>query len=100
MNYRNRRLLDLARGQPCMMCVPGVCRGDPATTVAAHSNQDRHGKGRSLKAHDCFHAWACYECHTWLDQGRAPREEKQAAFQAGMERTILAWFTLGLVRVA
>jgi hypothetical protein len=68
--YRSKRLLDAARGQECMVQIPGICTNNPETVVAAHSNQLRHGKGGGLKAHDCFIAWACYSCHAELDQGK------------------------------
>lgn len=98
--FRSRALLDLARGQPCQMRVPGICCGDPATVVSAHSNQERHGHGRGLKAHDCFTADACAACHAWLDSGTASREAKAAAFQLGFERTLLARFQSGAITVA
>ena len=50
------------------MKLPGVCSGDPDTTVWAHSNRLEHGKGRSLKAHDHCGAYACYSCHAVYDR--------------------------------
>lgn len=89
---RNRRLLDLARGQPCLMRVPGVCQGGTETTVAAHSNMAAHGKGGARKADDIYSVWACAACHIgWLDQGRAPRAQKEAAFIAGHLRQVEQW---------
>ena len=98
--YRNRALLDLARGKPCMLEIPGVCNHDPATTVACHSNQIRHGHGKGIKAHDVFCAHLCADCHFWLDSGPAPRAEKVQAFQDAFERTLLALFASGAVVVA
>jgi hypothetical protein len=92
MNYRNRPLLDLARGQPCQMRVSGVCIGGTETTVSAHSNQARHGHGKGVKAADPFVAESCVACHTWLDSGPATRAEKEAAWQLGFERTLVARF--------
>lgn len=97
--YRSKALLDLARGQPCQMRVPGVCNYDDSTTVSAHSNNSVHGHGRGIKAHDCFTADACSACHAWLDQGKASREEKDAAWRAGFERTLLARFMCGAISV-
>jgi len=50
-----------------MVRVPGICNGDDTTTVLAHLNnqQFRHGP----KAHDLHGAWACSDCHAWLDGG-------------------------------
>ena len=75
MTYRNRKLLDLARCQPCVMC--GSADG---TVVAAHSNLLEHGKGKGLKAHDGMMAWLCYRCHSELDQGRKMSKEERRDF--------------------
>lgn len=85
--YRNRRLLDVARQAPCCLQVPDVCRSGVDSSVPAHSNMLRHGRGSHLKSHDCYAIGACNECHFWYDFGRtADRAEKQAAFEAGLQR--------------
>ncbi len=91
VQHRNRRLLDLARGAPCLLRVPGVCSGDRETTVAAHSNWGVHGKGERRKADDHWTCWGCYACHTWLDQGQAPEVEKRRVFDAAHVRQVDAW---------
>jgi hypothetical protein len=101
--YRNRALLDAARDKPCMNC--GAHDG---TVVPAHSNLSEHGKGARTKAHDCFVAWLCGRCHTWLDQGsgRDPtniwedtRADKREMFLRAMHKTILRLFQLGILEV-
>jgi hypothetical protein len=62
---RDRKLLDLARGQACVNC--GT---DDGTVVAAHGNGAKFGKGVAQKASDIFHAHLCFRCHGWLDQGQ------------------------------
>ncbi len=89
--WRNRRLLDMAEGRPCLLHIPGVCNHDPATTVAAHSNLSIHGKGAHRKADDVFTVWACANCHAWLDQGPAPKADKEAAFVRAHADQVLAW---------
>lgn len=89
--HRNRRLLDLARGMPCLLRVPGVCQGGTETTVAAHSNWAIHGKAGARKADDQYSAWSCMACHGWLDQGRARHAEKVVAFMAGHLRQVEQW---------
>lgn len=84
----NKAFRDLAQGQDCTMNVPGVCNYNPETVVLAHSNSLADGKGKGLKAHDHTGVWACYACHSWLDQGRASAQEKQAAFEAAQLRMI------------
>ena len=89
--HRNRRLLDLARGQPCLLRVPGVCQGGTETTVAAHSNLSIHGKAGARKANDQYSVFGCVACHGWLDQGPAPRAKKAAAFMVGHMRQVEQW---------
>jgi hypothetical protein len=96
-NFRDRDLLNLAYALPCQLQIPGVCTGgDPSEP--AHSNQSRHGKGKSLKAHDCFFAASCRECHVEIDQGsRLTREERIDIWQRGFERTVLVLWQRGLL---
>lgn len=91
VQHRNRRLLDLARGMPCLISVADVCNRDADTTVAAHSNWAVHGKAAARKADDQWSCWSCSACHGWLDQGGAPEDEKLAAFMAGHRRQVVAW---------
>jgi hypothetical protein len=89
---RNPSLLAMARDKPCLIRKQGVCNGDNSTTVAAHSNELAHGKGRGLKANDFYTVWACARCHTWLDGSySATKEEKQAAFKLAHDRQCVAW---------
>lgn len=88
LNYRNRKLLDLVNGHACINC-----GADDGTIVPAHSNQQVHGKGKSIKAHDCFFIPLCHSCHAWLDQGTGKdptgiwdgtKEDKRNMFNACM----------------
>jgi len=56
--------------------------------VAAHSNQLRDGKGRSIKAHDYRIAALCYTCHAEIDQGKMSREDKQDLWEMAHRKTI------------
>lgn len=87
--YRDRALLDMARGRPCMF--PLAVHAGTETTVAAHSNHMDHGKARGRKADDCYSVWACGACHSWYDQGSADRYEKRRAFDAAMARQRVEW---------
>lgn len=97
--YRNRKLLDISHESPsCFLRIPGVCIGSPC--VPAHSNYQRHGRGVSHKAHDCFVVAACNACHAWLDSGKASREEKDNAFTHGLNSYTVWLWTEGKVKVA
>lgn len=45
------------------MRIPGICNGNPETTVLAHLN----GGGMGRKRHDLHGAWCCSDCHDVLD---------------------------------
>jgi hypothetical protein len=57
--------------------------------VAAHSNQLRDGKGRSIKAHDYRIASLCYRCHSELDQGaKMSKQERLEMWEEAHRKTI------------
>lgn len=66
---RSRKLLNTARGAPCSARFPGICCGDPETTVWAHLNGRAFGKGLGIKAHDILGFHACFNCHAYTDTG-------------------------------
>lgn len=100
-NFVDKKLREIARGQPCMIRVRGICTGGGEDSVWCHSNSQRHGKGMGIKAHDCYGAIGCFACHSYIDNDKdGSREEKQWAFLQGFERTILYLWTQGLVKVA
>lgn len=100
MTFRSRKFLDVAREAPCMIQKEGVCQDGLYPCVPAHSNLQRHGRGFSHKSHDCFHVSACPACHDWLDRSGAPRDEKEAAFDAAQDRYWLWLWENGRLRVA
>lgn len=76
-----------ARGIPCQIRLPGVCRPDPETSVLAHVRRASvTGAGR--KPCDLSAFVACYQCHEVYDKRRpAPgymvrHEIELAAFDA------------------
>jgi hypothetical protein len=72
MMYRSKKLLEILRTLPCQLC--GL---EDGTIVAAHSNQQRDGKGTGIKAHDFRTAALCYKCHMELDQGSTYLKSKR-----------------------
>jgi len=91
--YRNKKLLESVRTSPCQNC--GKQDG---TVCAAHSNQLRDGKGRSLKAHDYRIAALCFRCHSNLDQGyQMSKEERTELWEEAHRKTIGWLFENGLV---
>jgi hypothetical protein len=89
--HRNRHLLDMARGKPCLVRIAGICSFDTDTTIAAHSNSSFHGKAGARKANDEFSVWCCFHCHSWLDQGRASADKKEMAFMVAHLAQVCEW---------
>lgn len=91
--YRDDNLLKLAKGEKCLLQIADDCLGDEgSTTVAAHSNLMAHGKGKGLKAEDCYTVWACHRCHSLFDQGGSfSRKIKEDLFFEALLRQIEEW---------
>jgi hypothetical protein len=93
MIYRNQKLLEAARELECQHC-----GANDGTVVAAHSNQLRDGKGRSIKAHDYRIASLCYRCHSDLDQGsKMSKQERLDMWEEAHRRTIGLLFERGII---
>ena len=84
--HRNKYLLEAVRDAPCM-----ACGAQDGTVVAAHSNQLRDGKGRSLKAHDYRIAALCHACHMELDQGKKMGKAERMEFWEEAHRATIGW---------
>jgi len=98
--FRSPALLKLARGAPCLLQIPGICRGNAETVVACHGNWAEHGKGVGLKSHDCFIAFGCQECHSAIDgRNKLEKDDRRYYWQRGFERTILYLFENGKLKV-
>ena len=89
MIYRDKRLLEIVRDAPCM-----VCFKQDGTVVAAHSNQLRDGKGKSIKAHDFRIASMCWTCHTRCDQGADLSKAERMAMWEDAHRATIGWLFL------
>lgn len=84
----DKSMRDACRGQCCYLQVEGVCRsyeGDP-TVVPCHANSLELGKGIGLKVPDMLTVPGCYACHNWLDQGKAPRIDKEYVWLQAYEK--------------
>ena len=85
-----------ARGQPCMVRIPGICNHDPETTVLAHLG----GAGMGRKHDDAFGAFCCSACHDVID-GRAKSEYSRYDIRMmhldGILRTQQWWLDNGYI---
>jgi hypothetical protein len=64
---KQTKLTKAARGRDCQIRVPGVCNGDPETTVLAHFRMSGTRSGMGIKPHDLQGAWSCSACHDAVD---------------------------------
>lgn len=88
----NRQLLDLARGQECLLRSP-LCNHNPETVVACHPRGvSDYGTGGHYKAGDEYSIWGCSQCNHYSDAyGGATAEEKAQLFVDARPRQIQAW---------
>ena len=84
MNHRSKALRESARDETCV-----ACGRKDGSVVWSHSNEQIHGKGMSIKAHDLLGNYLCGECHAWYDTSRATRSEKQQFFRNHYHRTMV-----------
>ena len=95
MTYRSKKLLEACRELPCQSC-----GREDGTVCAAHSNQLRDGKGKSLKASDYRIAALCLECHAGVDQGRTmSKEDRRQFWEAAHRATIGELFERGIIGI-
>jgi len=62
---KTSKIRQSAKGEQCTVGVPHICNGDEGTVVLAHLN----GAGMGRKNPDYQAAYACSDCHEWLDGG-------------------------------
>ena len=86
-----------AKGQPCLVRIPGVCNHDTETTVLAHLN----GGGMGMKRPDLMSAFCCDACHSILDRrawSEYSREELRLMHLDGVMRTQQWWLDNGYIK--
>lgn len=84
---RSKKILRHARGQPCLLALPG-CTCEPETTVFAHLNGGAFGKGMGQKASDIAGMFAGFECHSRYDQRTTGLTE--AELNAALLKAVIA----------
>lgn len=95
------RITKAARGRDCMVRIPGVCNGNPETTVLAHYRM-AGTNGMGCKPNDLQGAWACSACHDAVDMRvfcGIPSDEIKHMHAEGCFRTIDALIREGIVKI-
>ncbi|MGZ5029042.1 MAG: DUF1364 domain-containing protein [Methylobacter sp.] len=91
------RLRKSAKGQQCLIRIPGVCNWNPETTVLAHLN----GGGMGAKKSDLQGAFCCSSCHDEIDRRTRifDADYVELCHRQGVERTQQYWLENGLISV-
>lgn len=102
MTVRSIKIRESARGEECLVRIPGVCSFDPAKTIASHYRGSAGGKGMTHKASDLAIAYACTDCDAVYDgQRQRPagmtKNEVDLAWCLGHLRTLIKLAVKGLV---
>lgn len=85
---RQTKLTKAARGRECQVRIPGMCNGNPETTVLAHYRM-AGTCGVGCKPHDLQCAWASSACHDVCDGLTKPvsRDTARRYHAEGVMRT-------------
>ena len=65
MNIKRSKLRESAHMESCTFRIPGVCNGNPETTVLCHAPHP--DKGMGIKGPDSWAAYGCSDCHAEMD---------------------------------
>ena len=88
-----------ARGRECQVRIPGVCNGNPETTVLAHI-RIAGLCGTGIKPPDLIAAIACSSCHDEIDRRTRlvdAEYAKECALE-GMARTQVTGIIGGMIK--
>lgn len=73
-NRKQQAIRDSARGERCLMRLPG-CPDNPEMTIWSHARAQRAGKGMGIKSLDLCGCYACTYCDAVYDgQHRTPEQ--------------------------
>lgn len=95
---KQSKLTKAARSRECQVRIPGVCNGNPETTVLAHYRMSGTC-GVGMKPNDLQGAWACSACHDACD-GRSQlvgRVEARQHHAEGVMRTQAILISEGVI---
>ena len=102
--FRSNKVRNSARGEDCTIKSPWCLNGRDCneTVVLAHYNMPGHGK-MGGKSDDFSAAYACAQCHDWLDgrfippRGHHPWLNKEEYWFKGVLRTLERMFDSGVL---
>lgn len=83
----------LAKGKPCEIRLPGICGGDPETTVPAHYRLAGLS-GMGFIPPVFMFAFSCFQCHAYVDTHHDA--ETRLAHAEGCFRTLAQLKRMGV----
>ena len=91
-------LRESAKGQPCLIRIPGICNHNPETTVLCHF---RLNTGTGQKPDDLQGAFGCSDCHAEVDRRtrKLDSDYVRACFNDGKQRTQEWWVKKGYIKI-
>ncbi len=93
-------LRKLAKDQPCLIRVPGICNDRTDTTVLCHLRMVGLS-GMGMKVPDVLGAFGCAKCHDEID-GRASggfsAPERRLMLLEGIARTQMKLIEMGILK--
>jgi hypothetical protein len=99
---RSQKLRDSARGEACTLDIPGICNGNPETTVLCHLPDESHGMSR--KSDDICTAYGCSACHDAIDNRSNSLSVTDAEMmwylRRAQNRTLRRMIEKGLIKIA
>jgi hypothetical protein len=89
-------LRESARGEDCLVRIPGGCSFDPEKTILSHFPGAAGGRGRGIKALDVCAAYACTDCDAIVDRQVKPPagmtyDDCMLCWHEGHMRTLVLW---------
>lgn len=97
MKVESKKLRASARRQDCTLRLPGVCNGNPETTVLAHLPCGQKGMG--MKSPDNMAIFSCANCHDAIDGRRNDVQVEGADLLRALAETQNYWIAKGLITI-
>lgn len=97
----SKKIRDFAKGKPCTLRIPGVCKGRQYTTVACHVNSNY--KGVANKSPDMFTVIGCAHCHRFIDEDfwkhDYTKEQRDAELLRALMESQMEYVKAGLIEI-
>ena len=89
-----------AKGEECLVRLPGICTYDNEKTIWSHARWGAAGRGKSIKAPDIAGAYCCTSCDAAYDgqlKTYMTRQEIDADWCMGHFRSLVRLTEKGLI---